>query len=351
MKNNTFVYLLGSLFIGLLVGAIFFIASGYDPIGAYIAIFKGAFGSLPAVMLTLTQSTPLMFTGLAYAIAFKCGVINIGTEGQLYVGGFFAAIAGIYIQAPDYLILPICLLAAIIGGGVWALIIAILKVRFSANEVISSIMLNSIAVGLCGYLLTEFFTEEGSWSSQSATINVAAQLPRFDSRFQTSFAVVIAIVVCIFTQIMLKRMVLGYEIRAIGQNKIAAETAGIKSGKIILFSMFLSGAIAGLGGAGQILGVDYRFVENFSNGYGFDGVAVAALAYCNPIGVIFTSILFGALRAGAMTLNRVAKIPMDFVTVIQAVIVVSVAAPLLVKQILEFIPNIIKRFGNVKEAK
>ncbi len=351
MKLDKFLYLLLSLAIGLIVGGIFFLLSGFDPFNAYAAILKGSFGSLSAIMLTLSQATPLMFTGLCYALALKSGIINLGAEGQLYIGGFCAAVVGIYFNAPPVIALPAALLAGIIGGGLWSLLIAFLKVKFQANEVISGIMLNSIAVGLCGYLLTEFFTEAGSWSSQSAMIQEAAKLPRFDPRYQTGFAVVIAVALCLAAQWMLTKSIFGYEIRSVGLNKPAAETAGIKSGKIVLITMFISGAIAGIGGAGQTLGVDYRFIEGFSSGYGFDGVAVAALAYLNPIGVIFTSILFGALRAGAMTLNRVAKVPMDFVTVIQAVIVIAVASPLLIKQIIEFFPKLFTKFKLSKEVK
>lgn len=328
--------LAAALLIGLIVGGIFFALSGFDPFSAYRAILVGAFGSVPAIFLTLSQATPLMFTGLAYALAFKCGLINIGTEGQLYFGGFCAVVAGIYLPLPWPLLLPVCLIAAMLGGGLWALLAGYLKVKFKANEVISTIMLNSIIIGIVGYLLSTFMLEKESWSSHSQAIQEAAQMPRFSAQYQVGAAVIIAVLLCFAVDWMLKRTTFGFDIRATGLNRSASETAGISPGKTIMLTMLISGAIAGLGGAGQTLGVDYRFVEGFSNNYGFDGVAVAALAYSNPLGVILTSILFGALKAGAMTLNRVAKVPMDFVTVIQAVIVLAVAAPVLIRKMLTF---------------
>ncbi len=209
-----------------------------------------------------------------------------------------------------------------------------MKVRFGSNEVIATIMLNSIATLFVGYLLNGPLLAEGSSVTQTAKVADTALLPRVFQQYQLSAAIFIAVAACIFIKWFMDKTVLGYEIRAVGLNGKAAETAGISMSKIVVVSLCISGAIAGLAGAGHVLGVDRRLIMGFSPGYGYDGIAVAALATENPLGVILAGGIFGALRAGAMELNRGTAIPIEFVNVIQAMVVVFVSAPLLVKDVL-----------------
>lgn len=331
---NTVLLSVISLGLAIVISGIIMALCGYNPFEAFGAMFVGAFGSQRAIAQTLTQATPLIFTGLAFTFAKKATLINLGIEGQLQMGAMAAAIVGaIDLGLPMVLHLPLALVAGMIAGGLYAGFVGFLKVKFGSNEVIATIMLNSIAIYFVSYLANYPLKVEGA-VAQTSKVMETAMLPRIFSKYQLTLAIFIAIAACILVKYFMQKTKLGYEMRCVGMNSTAAETAGIKIGKIMMIAMFISGAIAGLAGAGQVLGVDRRFIDGFSPGYGFDGIAVAALAADNPIGVIFAGIIFGALRAGSMVLNRTTNIPTDFVNVIQALVVLFVAAPMLVKAIL-----------------
>lgn len=333
-EMNTVLLSVISLGLAIVISGIIMALCGYNPFEAFGAMFVGAFGSQRAIAQTLTQATPLIFTGLAFTFAKKATLINLGIEGQLQMGAMAAAIVGaIDLGLPMVLHLPLALVAGMIAGGLYAGFVGFLKVKFGSNEVIATIMLNSIAIYFVSYLANYPLKVEGA-VAQTSKVMETAMLPRIFSKYQLTLAIFIAIAACILVKYFMQKTKLGYEMRCVGMNSTAAETAGIKIGKIMMIAMFISGAIAGLAGAGQVLGVDRRFIDGFSPGYGFDGIAVAALAADNPIGVIFAGIIFGALRAGSMVLNRTTNIPTDFVNVIQALVVLFVAAPMLVKAIL-----------------
>ncbi|SDK23088.1 ABC transporter permease [Natronincola ferrireducens] len=323
-----------SFLLALGISSIIIFLNGYSPIVVFNGIYQGSFGNARAFFQTLVQATPIIFTGLAFTVAFKAGLINIGAEGQLYMGAISAALVGVYISGlPMIIHISLALLAGIIAGGLWGALVGFLKVRFGSNEVITTIMLNFIAISFTSYLVNYPLKAEGSHVAQTERILPSATLVRLFSGSQITIAFIIAIVTAISIEYMLKKTLFGYEVRVVGLNPKAAETAGIKTKRILLYTMFLSGAIAGLAGATQILGVQRRFVDHFSAGFGFDGIAVAALAANNPLGVILSGILFGALRAGSMTLNRITNIPADIVGIIQSLVIIFVAAPLLVRQI------------------
>lgn len=324
-----------SLLMAVVVSAIIMAICGYNPFEAYRAIVVGAFGSLRGIAQTLTQVTPLIFTGLAFTVAKKATLINLGIEGQMYMGALGAAIVGAWsLGLPTLVQLPLAIVAGMLFGAAYAGIVGFLKVRFGSNEVIATIMLNSIATLFVGYLINGALADTNSSVAQTVKIQASAQLPRVFQQYQLSIAIFIAVAACIFIKWFIDKTTLGYEIRAVGLNKHAAQTAGVSINKVVIVSLCISGAIAGLAGAGHVLGVDRRLIMGFSPGYGFDGIAVAALAADNPVGVIFAGLVFGALRAGAMELNRATNIPVEFVNVIQAMVVILVSAPLLVKDIL-----------------
>lgn len=333
-STNTAVLSIISLVLAIVVSGIIMAVCRYNPFEAFAAIFKGAFGSQRAITQTLTQATPLIFTGLAFTFTKKATLINLGIEGQLHLGAMAAAIVGaMNVGLPMIVHLPLSLLAGVIAGGLYAGLVGLLKVKFGSNEVIATIMLNTIAINFTSYLTNYPFKADGA-VAQTQKILETAMLPRIISKYQLTIAIFIAIAACILVKYYIDKTTTGYEIKCVGLNQVAAQTAGINIGKIMIISMLVSGAIAGLAGASHTLGVDRRFIEGFSPGYGFDGIAVAALAADSPIGVIFSGIVFGALRAGSMVLNRTTKIPTDFINVIQALVVIFVAAPLLVKEIL-----------------
>jgi ABC-type uncharacterized transport system, permease component len=333
-STNTAVLSIISLFLAVLVSGIIMAVCGYNPFEAFTTILIGAFGRQRAITQTLTQATPLIFTGIAYAFAKKANLINLGIEGQLHMGAMASAIAGTMdLGLPAYIHIPFALIVGMLAGSLLAGFIGVLKVRFGANEVIASIMLNEIAVRFASYLTNYPFKAEGS-IAQTDKIQESAMLPRIISQYQLTIAIFIAIIVCILVKYFIGKTATGYEIKCVGYNPVASETAGINIKRILITTMIISGMIAGMAGACNTLGVDRRYVEGFSPGYGYDGIAVSALAADNPIGVIFSGIIFGALRAGSMELNRTTKIPIEFISVIQALVVIFVAAPLLVKEIL-----------------
>jgi ABC-type uncharacterized transport system permease subunit len=333
-STNTAVLSIISLLFAILVSGIIMAICGYNSFDALVAIFVGAFGRESGITQTLTQATPLIFTGIAYAFAKKANLINLGIEGQLYSGAIAAAIVGgMNAGLPMIIHLPLALIAGIVAGGLLAGLIGFLKVKFGSNEVIASIMLNTIVINFTSYLVNYPFKAEGS-IAQTPQVLKTAMLPKIISEYQLTIAIFIAVATCILVKYFMEKAVTGYEIKCVGFNPVASETAGINIGKTMIITMFISGAIGGLAGACNTLGVDLRFIEGFSPGYGYDGIAVAALAADNPIGVIFSGIIFGTLRAGAMELNRTTKIPIEFIDVIQALVVIFVAAPLLIKEIL-----------------
>lgn len=332
-----------SLLLALTASGIIMAVCGYNPFEAFSAILAGSFGSTRALTQTLVQATPLIFTGLAFVIAKKATLINIGIEGQLQMGAVAAAAVGVIdIGLPGPIHLIVSILAGVLAGGLYAGIVGFMKVKFGSNEVIATIMLNTIALNICSYLVNYPLKAEGSLAQTERVLDTA-KLPRLLSGYQLSGAILLAVVVCFAIRFFFERTVAGYEMKCVGLNIRAAETAGISAKKVMFFAMVLSGAVAGLAGSTHVLGVDSRFIEGFSPGFGYDGIAVAALSADSPVGVIFAGIIFGALRAGCMVLNRTTKIPTDFVNVIQALVILFVAAPLLIREFK-------KLFGSRKEV-
>lgn len=324
-----------ALILALLLGGLIMAVCGYNPFEAYGAIIEGAFKGQKAICLTLVQATPLIFAGLAYTIAKKANMINLGIEGQMYMGALGSTVIALLpLQLPAIIWLPLSLLGSMLFGGLYAGLVGFMKVRFGSNEVIATTMLNTIAINVVGYAVNFPLKEEGKSLAQTAKFPETVWMPKLVDKTQLTAAILIAVICCIVIRFLLERTVIGYEVKCVGLSRAASETAGIRIGKIVMISMLLSGAIAGLLGGTHVLGVDKRLIAGFSSGYGFDGIAVAALAADSPIAVIFAGIVFGALRAGCMVLNRTTGIPTEFIDVIQALIILLVAAPLLVKEIL-----------------
>lgn len=322
-----------ALILALFVSGMIMLFCGYNPIEAYRAIFQGAFAGKRAWIQTLIQATPLIFTGLAYTVARKASLINLGIEGQLYMGALGAACVGLLpLNLPSFIWLLASLLGAMAAGALYAGLVGFMKVKFGSNEVIATMMLNTVAVNVVAYLVNYPLKAEGSLAQ---TVKLPAQvlLPRLAGKYQLTIAIFIAAAACFLIKFFMGRTVAGYEIRSVGLNPRAAETAGIRIGRVLIMAMMLSGCIAGLAGGSHVLGMDRRLIAGFSSGYGFDGIAVAALAAENPAAVIIAGIVFGALRAGCMVLNRTTSIPTEFVDVIQALVIIFVAAPALVREL------------------
>jgi simple sugar transport system ATP-binding protein len=332
--KNAFITSFFALLFSVTLGALVLRFSGYHPLECYRLIFGISLGTVKGFALSLSQATPLIFTGLSFAIAYRVRMINTGAEGQIYVGAMAAAIVGGYFSLPRFIHLPAAVLAAFVAGGLVALLVAFLKVRFGASEIILTLMLNNILILVTGYLANAPLKPADSAISQTRMIENTARLNRLIPQTQLTTAIILAVLIAVVLQFILSRSAYGYEIKVTGLNLKAALTAGIRVNRVYLSIFFISGAIAGLGGAAMVLGVNYRFIAGFSANLGFAGISVAALAAYNPITVILTAFLFGVLKAGAITLNRTTPIPVEFVDVIQVLVVIFVAAPMLIRTIL-----------------
>jgi simple sugar transport system permease protein len=325
-----------------LVGAGIILLIGDDPAETYKLLIGSALSWPDGIGYTLFYATPLIFTGLAVAVAFRCGLLNIGAEGQLYVAAFVTAWVGITCASlPAWLLVPLACLAAIIGGAIWAAIPGLLRARFGSHEVINTIMMNFIGVALVSYLTQYYYKAPGDAIMQTVPIGGGAHIARLGSfvpglpeRIPLNLAFVLALVACALVYVFLWRTKWGYEIRATGANPAAAEYGGISTRRQIVVAMAVSGGLAGMVGIGEVLGYRYRYYDGFSAGvgYGFTGIAVALLGRNHPIGIILAALLFGTLFRGGLFVDifteRVSK---DLVAVLQGIIILFVAAESLVK--------------------
>ncbi len=318
-----------TLVLALLVGAIIMEVSGKDAWNAYKVLFQWALGSGRAIANTLLAATPLIFTGLATVVAFRAGIFNVGVEGSLYIGAFAAAWVGFtFVNLPGFVLVPLAFVLAGLLGGVWGLIPGYLKARLRVDEVVTTIMLNYVAILFTTYLVNGPFFVPGMANAMSKTVAPQAQLARLAPPSQLNTSFLLALFCVVVVVILYRRTTLGYELRTVGSNPLFARWSGMPVGSVILRVMFISGFLGGLAGAGQILGVHYRFVANFSPGYGFDGITVALVGRNTPLGAFLAALFFGALRNGGATMELTTNVPRNLVDILQAIIIFFVAIDL-----------------------
>jgi ABC-type uncharacterized transport system permease subunit len=294
--------------------------AGGNPPRAFAALFDGAFGSADSLSETLVKTCPLLLCGLAVALAFQTGIWNIGAEGQLLMGALAAAWAGSRLQLPGAVGIPLMLLGAALSGAAWAAIAGVLKLRRDVNEVISTIMLNFIALGLIGYLVQGPLMEAGGRYPQSDAVLTALRLPRLLPSLRVHAGLLLALLAVGLLQFGLYHTVAGYEMRAAGLNPTAARLAGIPVARRMLWAIIVSGALAGLAGGIEVGAITYRLYERFSPGYGFTAIAVGLLGRLTPLGVLVAALLFGALEAGSNAMQRDAGVSAVLVSIIQATV-------------------------------
>ncbi|GFZ82684.1 putative ABC transporter permease protein YufP [Paenibacillus marchantiophytorum] len=318
-----------SITFGLIFGAIFMLLGGYNPLEGYEALFVGIFGSMYDFGETLRQITPLIFTGLAVAFAFRTGLFNIGVEGQFICGSFAAVVVGIVFDLPWYIHVPLAFLAGCMAGALWAAIPGFLKAKFQVHEVITTMMLNYVALIAANYFIRTKFkalSERTELIHPSASLNFEPLSSLFDSS-RIHLGIIIALLFAFIFYFVLWKTVCGYELRAVGSNPFAAQYAGMSVSKNIILSMMISGFIAGAAGAGEVLGVyGYMSMGAALPGYGFTGIAVALLGANLPLGIIFAAVLFGALQYGSQNMQLQAGIPTEIISIVIAVIILFVAA-------------------------
>lgn len=302
---------------------------------AYRALFVGSLGSWRAITETLFAATPLILAGLAVAIGFQAGLFNIGVNGQMLIGGMAGLWVGFSIDVPAIIHIPLAVLAAMVGGAVWAGIAGLLKARTGAHEVITTIMLNFVAIFLVDYLLkSSIFQQPGRNDPISQPAGSSAQFPRLLGDYRLHIGFLLALAAVWVAWWLMYRTTIGFEFRAVGFSPSGARYGGMNVAWIYVAVMAVCGALAGIAGANQVLGLEpYRGISNFAGSVGFDAIALALLGRSHPIGVLFAGLLFGALRAGGREMQGAAGIPIDLVLVLQALIIVMIAAPALVRAI------------------
>ncbi|HVO25241.1 MAG TPA: ABC transporter permease [Candidatus Margulisiibacteriota bacterium] len=310
----------------LIVSAVIIAASGRNPATAFAALLAGAFGSLDSLSEVGVKACPLLLTGLAIAVSFRAGVWNIGAEGQLLMGALALAGLGTHRgRLPAWLDLVSDLALAAAVGAAWAGLAGQLKLRRNVNEIISTIMLNFIALGLVSYLVQGPLMEAGGRYPQTDAILPALWMPRL-APYRVHLGLLIACVAAVALHILLYRTVPGYEMRAAGINPAAARLAGIDVDRRLLMALMLSGALAGLAGAIEVSAVTRRLYERFSPGWGFTAIAVGLLGRLSPAGVVAAAIFFGALDAGSNAMQRAAGVSSVLVSVIQATVILFLVA-------------------------
>jgi ABC-type uncharacterized transport system permease subunit len=320
----------------LLVGAIMLLFLKVNPIEAYRALWDGAFGTANALAETLVKATPLLLVGLGICISFRGDVINIGGEGQMIVGALLATWVGLtFTNLPGWLMIILAMLAGFLGGAIWGGLPGILKAYFRVNEILSTVMMNAIAVQLMNFLLRDAMidpsqAELASKIPQTARLLEVFHLPRL-APTRLHLGALIAVVLAVLVYILLWRTVLGYRIRAVGQNPNASRYAGIKVPRYIVLALLLSGAFAGLAGATQVFGVNYRMITDgsasgFTGGAGFNGIVAALFGQLHPLWSVPASILFGALLVGANSMQRVVQVPSALITAMNGLVVVFVVS-------------------------
>jgi simple sugar transport system permease protein len=332
------VYAVGT---ALILGAVSIWMSGASVYEAYLGLFEGMLGSRRALVDTCVASIPYMLTGLSVALGFHAGLFNIGAEGQFYIGALWAAVSG-YMGAglPPWLQLPLALATGILGGALWGAIPGLLKARFGAHEVINTIMMNYIAIKLVDYLVKQVFRDPAATIDRTPYVLTDARLPLLlGSDYRLHAGLFIALAAVLLTTGLLFRTTIGFSIRTVGANPSAARYAGMHVGGLIVLTMSLAGGLAGTAGAGEVLGLNYTLPAAFSSGYGFDAIAVALLARSHPIGVVPAAFLWGGLRNGAGLMQVRSGISIDLIYVIQALIIVCIAADQIVRWLYRVKPH------------
>ncbi len=321
-----------AVLLALLVGVFLLLALGANPYEAYYALFNGALGNVSGLTQALTKATPLLLVGVGICIAFRGGVINIGGEGQIIVGATLATAVALTLREwPGWLLLPLTLASGALAGALWGGIAGLLKARLNVNEILTTVMLNQIALQLMNFLLRGPMLDPkqvaaGTNIPQSEALPEAVWLTRLVPRTLLHSGVILAVILAFLVYLLLWRTTIGYRIRAVGLNAAASRYAGIPVAGYLTLSLVLSGAFAGLAGAVEVTGVHHRMLEGLSGGYGFSGIVAALFGKLHPLGAIPASFLFGALLVGADKMQRTVQVPNALIVVLNGLVVLFVVS-------------------------
>lgn len=335
------------IILAFLIGGLIILGIGENPIATYGLLIRKSLFTMKGFMNTLHYAAPLILTGLAIAITFKANIYNMGVEGQMLLGGFFAGIVGAYLPEMNSVVQKIiCFGVAIICGMIFALIPALLKAKCNVNEMVVTLMLNYAMVKALEFLTTGVFRDKGAGYVATPTINDGAMFQRIGTSRLTMFFAIVVIVLIIMAIVMNKSK-LGYEIKTIGKNAEFAEATGMNVGKKIVLIMLISGALSGMAGAGWMMSDQFKFTLGFSGnpGLGWDGMLIALLGGHSPIGIFVAAIFYAALKTGSDSINLYTTVPKEIVSIIQGMIILFLA----VKFIGEH-TNLFERFKKKEEA-
>ncbi|MCR3923589.1 MAG: ABC transporter permease [Firmicutes bacterium] len=334
---KTTVLALVAVSLGLIAGALFMAATGKNPFIGYFYLFRGGTMNIERIGNSLATATPLIFTGLSVAFAFKTGLFNIGGAGQMLIGGLCATALALTLQWPKPLVLPVIILAAMAGGAIWGAIPGWLKAKFNVHEVVATIMMNWIAYWTVFYVIPRYFKGQFlETESQRIPYSASLKVQWFTDLFNGSYinlGIVLAVIFVIIAAFLLERTTLGYELKAVGYNKDAAEISGISVNRNIILSMAIAGALAGIGGATFYIGYASNMQIGVMPVHGFDGIAVSLLGANSPWGVLFGAIFFGLLHTGKGFMNAMTGIPPEIADTIIATIIYFAATSVLVERV------------------
>ena len=332
LESIRYVYLLRpvwAVLIALILGAGLIMIAGVDPLEAYGALFSGAFLDYYGLASTLVKMSPIVLAGLAVIIPLRAGLLNIGAEGQIYMGGLFSSVVALYSPSmPALILVPLCILAGALGGGLWGLIPGYLKARHGLNEVVITILLNFIAINIVSFMAGGPMMQEGAPYPYSEEISEDLWLPWIMTGTDAHAGVIVGVMLAVATYLVLRYTTVGFALKAVGANAQAARYAGINVERYVMLSMFVAGAMGGLAGTFEVLGLKYRLYHLFSPGYGFDGIVVAFLAGLNPILLPVSAFFISGLKAGAQIMQRAVGLESTVVDVIQGLVIILVAASL-----------------------
>lgn len=315
-----------ALVAAILVSSLILVIFGYDVGESYKAMFTASFKNLRTLSNLINNSTPLLFCGLAVAISYRGSVFNIGAEGQFIAGTIAACWVGVTFNTlPGIALIVLMMLAGALAGALWAYIPGMLKARYDINEVITTIMFNYIALNIIGCLTRTVLRDTNQADPQSFPIAEQGWMPYLIPGTKMNSGFVVAVLIAIVLYIVLFKTPFGFEVRSVGFNKIASQYAGISVKNVTIKTMMIAGAVAGLGGAIEVTGASHYIFEKISNGFGYTGIAISVLANNNPLGVILSALLFGFLKTGSTTMQRLVNASAQFTTVIQGIVILFIA--------------------------
>lgn len=337
-----------AILVGFIIGAILLAIVGINPFEAYAVLFGNVFGKPKYIAWSIVYATPLIFTGLSVAFAFRTGMFNIGAEGQYIIGSITAAVVGILFDLPPIIHIPFCILSAAIAAGIWGGIVGYLKAKKGVNEVLSMIMFNWIAYYLSNFIVNlQGIHRQGAESTETIKDSAKIGIPSLASILcpKVNVGIILAILAVIVIYYIINKTTLGYKLRAVGFNRNAAEYGGINVNRSIITAMAISGILAGLAGATQVLGVQYKVSQLAGQeGYGFEGITVALIGATHPVGVFFAGLFYGAMKYGGQKLTLV-NAPTEVIDIIMGSIIFFIA----IANLFKLIGKKLRKGGNNNE--